>query len=313
MESVVNTPLGVVFRDVAEPGPAANEALVAVRAFSVNRGELALLTMRTEDWRPGQDIAGVVLEPAADGSGPAAGTRVAGLVEAAGWAERVAVPTDRLAVLPDAVTVEQAASLPLAGLTALRTVRAGGSLLGRRVLITGANGGVGRFQVELATAAGGTVTTVSATAAESASNAAKVLSALGAAEVVAQVPDASGGPFDVVLESVGGTTLSAALAATAPGATVVLLGTSSGAKTPIDIYDFIGHENVRLLSYLSYAYPEPPAADLRTLVSLVAAGRLHPTLGRVADWRALPDVLDDLRERRLPGGKAVLTITGSEA
>jgi NADPH:quinone reductase-like Zn-dependent oxidoreductase len=304
MESVVNTPLGLAFRTVAEPEPAANQALVAVRAFSVNRGELALLKMRTEDWRPGQDIAGVVLEPAADGSGPAAGTRVVGLVEAAGWAERVAAPTDRLAAVPDAVTLEQAASLPLAGLTALRTVRAGGSLLGRRVLITGANGGVGRFQVELATAAGATVTAVSSAAS---ATVAKELAALGAVEVVARVPDASG-PFDVVLESVGGPALSAALAATVPGGTVVVLGTSSGEKTPIDIYDFIGHENVRLVSYLSYAHPEPPAPDLGTLAALVAAGRLHPTLGRVTDWSRLPYTLDDLRERRLPGGKAVLTI-----
>jgi NADPH2:quinone reductase len=304
MESVVNTSLGLVFREVAEPTAAANEALVAVRAFSVNRGELALLKMRTEDWRPGQDIAGVVLEPAADGSGPVAGTRVAALVEMAGWAERVTVPTDRLAVLPDAVTVEQAASLPLAGLTALRTLRLGGSLLSRRVLVTGANGGVGRFQVELAAAAGAAVTAVSATALD---DVAKELRALGAVEVVAQASETAG-LFDVVLESVGGMTLSAALAATAPGGTVVVFGNSSGDKTPIDIYDFIGHENARLVSYLSYAHPDPASPDLQTLVDLVAAGRLHPTLGHVADWSRLAETLDDLRERRLRGGKAVLTI-----
>ncbi|MFD0633619.1 alcohol dehydrogenase catalytic domain-containing protein [Catenulispora yoronensis] len=115
MKSVVNTPQGPVVREIAEPvaaGP--HEALVAVRAFSINRGELALLKMRTDHWRPGQDIAGVVVEAAADGSGPAPGTRVAALVEGAGWSEQVAVPTDRLAVLPDTVTVEQAAALPLA-------------------------------------------------------------------------------------------------------------------------------------------------------------------------------------------------------
>ncbi|MFC5181568.1 zinc-binding dehydrogenase [Actinomadura harenae] len=303
MRSTVNTPFGIVFREVAEPAAAPNEALVAVRAFSVNRGELALLKARTEDWRPGQDIAGVVLEPAADGSGPVAGTRVAGLVETAGWAERVAVPADRLAVLPDAVTMEQAASLPMAGLTALRTVRLGGDLLGRRVLVTGSNGGVGRFQVELAAASGAKVTAVTTS-----DDAAKELIALGAAEVLTQASSATG-PFDVVLESVGGATLNAALAVTAPGGTVVVLGSSSGEKSPIDIYDFIGHENARLVSYLSYAHPAPAGPDLQTLVDLVAAGRLHPTLSRVTDWSRLPETLDALRDRHLPGGKAVLTLS----
>src|SRR6266550_7702419 len=77
------------------PTPAADEALVAVRAFSINHGELALLKTRTNQWRPGQDVAGVVVEPAADGSGPPPGSRVVALVEEAGWAELAPVPTAR--------------------------------------------------------------------------------------------------------------------------------------------------------------------------------------------------------------------------
>src|SRR5690348_6707220 len=184
MKAIVNTPAGAGIADVGDPRPAAGEALVAVRAFSVNRGELALLAARTGDWRPGQDVAGVVVEAAADGSGPAPGTRVAAQVEQAGWAELVAVPTDRLAALPDAVSVEQGAALPLAGLTALRVLRLGGDLLGRRVLITGANGGLGRFQTELAALAGARVTAVADPRHE------PDLTALGAAAVVAATADA---------------------------------------------------------------------------------------------------------------------------
>jgi NADPH:quinone reductase-like Zn-dependent oxidoreductase len=271
-----------------------------VRAFSVNRGELALLAARTEDWRPGQDLAGVVVEAAADGSGPQPGTRVAAQVEQAGWAEFVPVPTDRLVELPDEVSLEQGAALPLAGLTALRVLRLGGDLLGRRVLITGANGGVGRFQTELASLAGAHVTAVADARHE------KDLMALGAATVVASTADA-GGDQHLIAESVGGDSLAAALTKVAAGGTVVVFGTSSQTKTPIDVYDFIGHEGARLVSYLSYAHPEPPGPDLRTLVDLVAADRLHPTLGLVADWALLGDVLSDLEHRRL-SGKAVLTI-----
>src|ERR1700730_947404 len=139
MLAVVNTPGGpepVAIREVPEPQPKRNEALVEVRAFSLNRGELRLFQVRPEGWRPGQDISGVVLRAAADGNGPRAGERVVALTDNAGWAERAAVPAHRMAVLPDNVLIEEAAALPVAGLTALRTLRHGAPLLGKRVLVT---------------------------------------------------------------------------------------------------------------------------------------------------------------------------------
>src|SRR6266576_2801550 len=151
MLAVVNTPNGptpVDLREGPEPPPAANEALVEVRAFSLNRGELRLFQVRPEGWRPGQDISGVVVQPAADGSGPKAGDRVVALTDNAGWAQRAAVPAHRMAVLPHNVRFEHAAALPVAGLTALRTLRFGAPLLGKRVLITGAAGGVGHLATQ---------------------------------------------------------------------------------------------------------------------------------------------------------------------
>src|SRR6266567_2797176 len=128
-------------REVAEPELRPNEALVAVHAFSLNRGELRLFQVRPEGWRPGQDIAGVVVRAAADGSGPAGGTRVVALCDWEGWAERAAVPAHRMAPIADNVSFAAAAALPVAGLTALRALRHGAPLLGKRVLITGAAGG----------------------------------------------------------------------------------------------------------------------------------------------------------------------------
>ena len=151
-------PGGLKLTEVAEPQPCAHEALVAVHATSLNRGELRLLTIRPDGWIPGQDVVGVVERTADDGSGPAVGTRVVALIDQAGWAERVAVPTDRLAVLPDNVSFASAATLPVAGTTALRTLRHGGDLAGQQVLITGASGAVGRFQVQIAHQQGGRVT-----------------------------------------------------------------------------------------------------------------------------------------------------------
>src|SRR6266700_1123919 len=145
MLALVNTPsapIPVELHEVAEPEPAPDEAIVEVHAFSLNRGELALLAGRPEGWRPGQDIAGVVVKAAADGSGPKEGTRVVALVDGAGWAQRAAAHTARMATLPDNVSFASAATLPVSGLTALRTLRYGGSLLGHFVLITAASADV---------------------------------------------------------------------------------------------------------------------------------------------------------------------------
>jgi len=99
---------------------------------------------------------------AADGSGPAAGEQVVGHPQQAGWAQLAAVPCAALAVLPRQVDLARAAALRLAGLTALRLLRASGAVAGLRVLLTGASGGVGRFVTELASATGASVTAVSA-------------------------------------------------------------------------------------------------------------------------------------------------------
>src|SRR5207245_7488765 len=101
----------LALRDVAEPQPRPDEALVEVHASSLNRGELPLLSARPDGWRPGQDIAGVVTEAATSGEGPPAGTRVVGLVEGAAWSQRLAVPITRLAALEDTVSFEDAATL----------------------------------------------------------------------------------------------------------------------------------------------------------------------------------------------------------
>ena len=144
----------LVIRPVADPVTDRGEALVRVRAISLNRGEVRRAGMAPAGWRPGWDLAGVVERPAADGSGPRAGARVVGFLPEGAWADRVGVPTHALAELPDKVTFSQAATFPVAGLTALHALGKGGQLLGRRVLVTGATGGVGDFAVQLARLAG---------------------------------------------------------------------------------------------------------------------------------------------------------------
>src|SRR3954451_25199577 len=207
MLAVVNTPGGpepVAIREVPEPQPRPNEALVAVHAFSLNRGELRLFQVRPEGCRPGQDIAGIVVKQAADGSGPAAGTSVVALCDWEGWAERAAVPSHRIAPIADSVSFAAAASLPVAGLTALRALRHGAPLLGKRVLIAGAAGGVGNLAVQLAARSGARVTAVVGSPERGRH--------LRGADAIVEGIDNAKGLFSLILESAGGPSLAAAIA-----------------------------------------------------------------------------------------------------
>jgi NADPH:quinone reductase len=307
MLALVNTPTGnapVELRQVPEPAPGLHEALVAVQAFSLNRGELRSFRNNEEGWIPGQDISGIVLRQAADGSGPPAGTRIVALMDEFGWAERAAVPTQRIAVLPDPVSFAAAAALPVAGLTALRTLRHGAPLLGKRVLITGAAGGVGHLAVQLAARSGARVTAVAGRLERAAG-----LRELGATDVVVGIEQAQG-RFGLILESAGGASLATALhAVDANGAVVVVFGNSSGETTSISFADFRGGQNARLQSFFSFTSgPEEQfAPDLALLVSLVADRSLTPQTGPERNWRDIARVADELRDRRV-GGKAVFRV-----
>lgn len=305
MLAVVNTPGGatpVTIREVAEPSPKPNEAIVAVHAFSLNRGEMRLFQVRHAGWRPGQDIAGVVISEAEDGSGPPAGTRVVCLTDWEGWAERAAVPGHRMAALPDNVSFADAAALPVAGLTALRTLRHGTPVLGKRVLITGAAGGVGNLAVQIAADAGAKVTAVVGSAER-----AKVLDGLGAHEIVTSIEEAQG-RFELILEAAGGASLTAAIARVEAKGVVVIYGNSSGESTPLNFRDFADHQNARLQGF-HYFTSEPEEKfghDLGLLVSLVAEGKLKPRIVQ-HDWHEIPVVGARLLARGIPG-KAVFRI-----
>ena len=308
MRALVNTPNGpapVELRDVPEPEPGPNEALVAVKAFSLNRGELRSFVNNEEGWIPGQDVGGVVLEQAANGLGPPVGSRVVALTDEFGWAERAAVSSHRMTVLPDGVSFAQAATLPVAGLTALRCVRLGGMLAGRRVLVTGAAGGVGTLAVQIAAHAGAHVTAVVGRPER-----AGVLAGLGAHEVVVGIENAPG-RYALILESGGGASLSEAVKRVEPNGIVAVYGNSSAEPSSIGFADFRAAQNARIQSffYFTSGPEEMFAPDLALLVSLVAGGSLRPLIGTERSWTGIATVAEALRARRL-AGKAVFRTGG---
>jgi NADPH:quinone reductase len=295
-------PGGLDRRELPDPEPGPHDVLVGVRAYAVNRGELSLLEQRGDGWLPGQDVAGEVLAQASDGSGPPVGTRVVGPADGGGWSQRVAIPSHRLAALPDGVSFADAAALPVAGLTALRTLRTGGSLLGRRVLITGATGGVGSFAVQLAVAAG-----AHTTALVSSERRVEAARALGPHAVLTSLDGTT--PFDLVVDGVGGQVLADAIHHLAPGGTVTAYGVAGGRpQTPLAFFDFAQAPLGKLIGFFIYATGEETfGEDLAVLAGLVADGRLHVAKGVERDWSETLEAVQSLRDRQVTG-KVVLTI-----
>ncbi len=296
----------VALAEVAEPAPERDQLLIEVAAFSINRGETFLLRDPRPGWRPGKDIAGRVIHADANGHGPGVGTRIVGHAEHSGWAERAVVSAGAVAVVPDTVPLGVAAALPLAGLTALRLLRAAGSVASRRVLLTGASGGVGHYLVELAARQGAQVTAVTS----SPERGARLLH-LGAAEVVHDIAEANG-PYDVVLESVGGDQLMAALRSIGPAGLVIWFGQASGGRPVLDFFDWDVPLGARLLRFGYQPEGASDATDLATLIRLVDHGDLHPEIGLNQDWTHTAAALQALINRQVRGN-AVLTINAATA
>jgi NADPH:quinone reductase len=298
MLALVAAPPTAELREVSDPQPRPGEALVEVRAFSLNRGEVKRLADMADGELTGWDVAGVVRQAAADGSGPKQGARVIGLMARGAWAQLANVPTDWIAELPDSVSFEQGATLPVAGITALETLDIGGNPLGRRVLITGASGGVGTFAIQLAKQAGAHVTALARRQ--------EGLRELGADAVVDAIPD--GAEYDTILDAVGGPVLGAAIGAVAPGGTVVSFASTVPEPVSYPTRALFGRApGAKLVGFLVFRSVRDGAGTLERLANLVAAGRLDPQIDRVASWREAQATIQDLLDGRV-AGKAVLTV-----
>jgi NADPH:quinone reductase-like Zn-dependent oxidoreductase len=299
------TPPHAELVQLPDPRPAADEALVEVRAFSLNRGETRMLSMRAPGTVAGWDVAGDVRAAAADGSGPPPGARVVGMMPArgGGWAELAAVRTEMLAQLPDGISFEQASTLPIAGLTALRALEVAGLLLGKQVLVTGATGGVGRMAIQLAQASGADVTALVRDAAASD----ELLRHLGATHVTEQIT----GDFDLILDGVGGATFGLAIEHVVARGVVVNIATQSDDETvSFHAARFDRAKGARIYTFDlrdELASHASASGDLTRLCRLMADGRLNGQIELESSWRDASDALNALLERRI-GGKAVLHI-----
>jgi NADPH:quinone reductase len=281
--------------------------VVRVRAISLNRGETNRAQRAPAGWRPGWDFAGVVEQSSAEG-GPKVGERVVGMLNSGAWAELVAIPTTNLAVLPDAVSFEQASTIPVAGLTALYALDRANGLVERNVLITGASGGVGNYAIQIAKQGGAHVTGLVRQE--------KHLQSVTDAGAEHAVADETGkasaeyGPYNVILESVGGDVLANVLAQIAPVGQMICYGVS-GASGPVSIDSSVflrTSAQVSGLRVFTEQAREGASVGLARLARMIAAGTLKPLIAVKAPWTEIGPVAQQLLDRTYPG-KAVLTIS----
>ncbi len=293
--------------DVADPVLSPNQALVRVKAVSLNLGEVRRARREAAGTHLGWDLAGFIAQAAADGTGPAEGSRVVGIVPAGSWADHAAVETRMMAVLPDRVSFAAAAALPVAGLTALYALEQGGQLLGRRVLVTGASGGVGLFAIQLAKLSGATVTALVRRESQS-----DLVRGAGADHVVCG-ERATGavdhGPFHCILDSVGGEVLADSLQLVDRGGILVNFGVSAGETATVDVRDFFRVGRARMYGlYLFTEFGRRSACDgLGVLAGLVADGALDPHIAAEGRFDEIGILAERLFNREI-SGKAIVHI-----
>lgn len=331
MRAAVLTDVGstdnIEVREVDDPEPGAGEALVTVHACGLNHSDL--WTVESDSaagidlpYTPGSDVAGVV-EATGDGvTGLDPGDRVVLCpnrtcgscrycregpenrcgeygIWTGGFADRVAVPADRLVELPDGVSFAAAATLPISAVTAWHMLQQAGVTAGDRVLVPGATGGVGVVAVQLADVMG--VETVGS------SRSAAKLERVPALDhgVVTDDPDelrervAEVGPVDAVVDHLGGPFTAMGLRAVRRGGTVVTCGRTTGSESTVDVGDLFW-EHKRLQGSTMGTQ-----ADLERLVDVVAAGDLEPVVAGRYDLAETRAAFEDMRDRDLVGTAVV--------
>jgi NADPH2:quinone reductase len=308
-------PAAVAVADVPEPSPGPGEVLVDVRALGVSWPDL-LLSRGEYQLKPeppfqlGVDVAGVVVS-APDGSGFTAGDRVACVMPYGGGAERIAVDAGSVFPLPDALSFEQGAALPMNYLTAEFALRLrGGVTKGDTVLVHGAAGGVGTASIQVAKGLGARVLAVVSTEkkAEVARDAGAddAILVQGFRQAVLALTDGRG--VDAVLDVVGGDLMTDSLRCLAPLGRLLVVGFTGGSIPEVKVNRLLlNNIDVRGVGWGAYTMVRPGfmRGQWDSLVPMMESGVIDPPLGPIRPVEEIAAVLTEMESRRTLGKSVV--------
>jgi NADPH:quinone reductase-like Zn-dependent oxidoreductase len=314
----------VQMADVEKPVPKDDEVLIRVRAAAVNpydwhfiRGEPYAVRIaagglrKPKDSRLGADVAGEIEVAGKDITQFKLGDAVFGSCKGA-FAEYACASESNLALKPDNVTFEQAASVPIAGFTALQGLRRAGMTKdgkirpGQKILINGAAGGVGTFAVQIAKSFAAHVTGVCST------KNVEMVRSIGADQVVDYTQEdftKSARRYDVILDCVGNHSFSECRRVMDPRGIYVgaggtsdnwMIGPLTGALKALVLSWFVSQKQVMVLA-------KPSKEDLTIMGELMAIGKVTPVIDRCYSLCEVPEAVRYL-EAGHARGKVVITV-----
>ena len=285
-------------RDLDQPLPKDHEVLLRVRAASVNP-----LDWRMKTERPGVDVAGEIVAVGKNVKQCKPGDAVFGAGKGA-FAEYVCARESKLAPKPEGVSFEQAAAVPIAGMTALQALRDVARLQpGQNVLINGAAGGIGTFAVQIAKSFGARVTGVCST------KNVELVRSLGADRVIDYTrEDFTRGSerYDLLLDNVANRTLSAMKGVLRPNGTCVIVGAPKKMSAVFTWLLKIFARSVLLRQNFKFVMASINRGDLTTFGELVAAGKVTPVIDRRYGLSGMADAMAYAEEGHARG-KVVIT------
>ena len=301
--------------DLDKPVPADDEVLIKIHAASVNPLDwrmmsgspfvLRLLSLRgPKIKRPGVDFAGQVEAVGKDVTRLKPGDAVFGACQGS-FAEYACTKESKVAIKPENVSFEDAASAPIAALTALQALRDHGRVqAGQRVLINGAAGGVGTFAVQIAKSFGAEVIGVCST------RNVELVRSLGADRVTDYTREdfaKSGERYDILFDNMGNHSLSASRRVLKPHGRGVIVG------GPKNIWIIFAHalQAVVFSWFVSQRFgmmmAKMNSEDLATIGDLIASGRVKPVIDRRYSLSEVPDAMRYSEEGHARG-KVIITI-----
>ncbi|MDX2077707.1 MAG: NADPH:quinone oxidoreductase family protein [bacterium] len=318
------TPDVLTYETVADLTPKAGEILIKVESASVNYSDVARRSNAIYPFPtmlpfiPGSEVAGVVEALGEGVTFPPIGTPVFALAGTGsnGYAEYVVTSAQQVIPIPQGVSFDQAATLPVAGTTAMMIIREVGQLKhGESILIQGASGGVGSYAIQIAKLLGAGTIIGATSSSEKMDNALKIGADYAIdytqpnwADRVREITNGRG--VDVILEMNGGNTFSQALACLAPFGRIVVYGISGGEPLVFDnasilhfFYNPSLNQSIHVFNLGIWfgMRPEIAAKAMGDLIGYVASGQIQVHVNHVLPLAQASEAHRMLEERRTTG------------